>query len=182
VTDPQPWQLRTRRLAWGNQWYRVLHDEVELPDGSVIDYYLSERPHVAIVFAVTDDDQVVLVRQYRHGSGQIMLELPGGTFDDGESPVGAAARELREETGYWCENLTAAGTFFDDASRNTNAVHVFFGRGARLVGPPVLDAVEAASGLETLLVRSADVPGLIENGAVNGQISVAAMYSAMRLL
>ena len=176
------WQVTRRSVAWENRWYRLLHDEVLLPDGSMIDYYLSDRPDIAIVLAVTDDDQVLLVSQYRHGAGGTTIELPGGTFPPGESPVDAAARELLEETGYRCATLAPAGTFLDDATRHTNTVHVFAGRGARRVGPPQLDQVEAASGLRSLLVPIGDLPGMIARGEIRSQISIAAAYHVLGLL
>jgi 8-oxo-dGTP pyrophosphatase MutT (NUDIX family) len=177
--DGGGWQVTRRSVAWGNRWYRVLHDEVLLPDGSTIDYYLSDRPDIVIVLAVTTDDHAVLIRQYRHGAGQVVLELPGGVLGERESPAVAAGRELLEETGYRCETLTQAGTLLDDASRNTNTVHVFVGRGARLVGRPRLDDVEVASGLHSLLVPVADLPDMIARGELRSQISVAATYQCL---
>ncbi len=60
------------------------------------------------VMAITDDDQLVMIRQFRHGSGEVTLEIPGGIMDDGESPLDAGLRELSEETGYALGDTTSA--------------------------------------------------------------------------
>jgi len=69
-------------------------------DGRVHDFYVIEAPDWINVIPLTDDGRVVLIEQYRHGTGEVSLEIPGGMVDEGESPQDAAARELLEETGY----------------------------------------------------------------------------------
>src|SRR5664279_2839452 len=76
-------------------------DKCELPNGMTLDGFVLEYGDWATILAVTKQQQVVLVRQYRHGAQKVMLELPGGAMDArDESPLQAARRELLEETGY----------------------------------------------------------------------------------
>ncbi|MFC1645141.1 NUDIX hydrolase [Patescibacteria group bacterium] len=72
----------------------------EFPDGSQDDFYIRGERSGALVVALTEDNKVILAKQYRPGPDEIIAELPGGLIDEGEEPVEAAARELLEETGY----------------------------------------------------------------------------------
>jgi ADP-ribose pyrophosphatase len=71
-----------------------------MPDGTEADWDVIEGPDIVAVVALTTEDDVILVREYRQGPAQVLHELPGGIVDPGESPAEAAARELLEETGY----------------------------------------------------------------------------------
>ena len=165
-----------------NPWNGLRRDRVRLPDGSEVpDFYISVRPHVAIVFALTPDDQVVLVRQYKHGAGDIVIELPAGGFTDGD-PREHAARELREETGYEAAELRELGVLFDDVTKNSNRVHVFLATGSRLVGDQMLDDIERRSGVEVIVVPRGDIPRMILDGTIAGESSVAAALLALLAL
>ena len=93
-------QLSTEYLI-KRPWLTARRDKVELPDGRVIDeYYVLEYPSWINVIAVTKDNQMVLVRQYRHALGCTNFEVVAGVVEEGESPLHAAQRELLEETGF----------------------------------------------------------------------------------
>ena len=100
--DPGPWKVLTREYLAKKLWYTVRVDRVELPNGTVIpEYWINEYPPWVNVVALTEKDEVVLIRQYRHGIGAVHYEIPAGTTDpEDKSLEEAARRELQEETGY----------------------------------------------------------------------------------
>ncbi|MGH3713250.1 MAG: NUDIX hydrolase [Micromonosporaceae bacterium] len=173
------WTVLDSRIDYDQPHYRVRRDRIQLPDGNEIDYWVSVRPHVAVVFAHTPDDRVLLVEQYKHGAGQVTLELPAGTFPDGEDPILAGARELAEETGYRSAELLELGAMYCDASKNTNLVHILYGHNAQQVCSPRLDANEVAAGLTVTTVARHELSGMIADGRIRAMSSVAAIYRTL---
>jgi ADP-ribose pyrophosphatase len=136
-TDPhrraQPWELLSERPRTGG-WLPVATRTYRMPDGSVSDWDIHVPSFTTVaVLALTADDQVVLARQFRPGPARVLLDLPGGIVDPGEDIGAAAARELREETGYSAASLEiVGGTWAFGAS--TWRRHVAVARDCRLVG------------------------------------------------
>ncbi len=177
-----PWTLLSSEMVFDHRWYQLRRDTVRLPDGRVVDdYFVSQRPSVAITVPLTTENKFILVRQYKHGVQAITLEFPAGTFQS-ESPEEAAARELEEETGYPPASMKALGTCFDDASKNSNLVHIFLARGCVLTGKQRLDELEAASGVEVVLMSLQEVTKALEDGEIKSMSSVAAGYKALRAI
>jgi 8-oxo-dGTP pyrophosphatase MutT (NUDIX family) len=106
-------------------------------------YYVFEYPDWVNVVALTTDEDVVLVRQYRHGAGQTLLELPCGAVDkDDASPLAAVSRELLEETGYQAEAFVSTGVLSPNPATHNNSTHCFLATACRAVGTPVQDETE----------------------------------------
>ena len=82
---------------YGKEMERV---DFELSDGSVSDFYIKKEKDNVCILALTKESEVILAKQFRPGPEEVLLELPGGGIDPGETPEQAAARELLEETGY----------------------------------------------------------------------------------
>jgi 8-oxo-dGTP pyrophosphatase MutT (NUDIX family) len=176
ASPPQatPWQVLERQpLLDRLPWIAVWLERVRLPNGIVIDDYfrLILRDWVA-VFAVTEDGRVPLVRQYRHGVGVAMLELPAGYVDGDESPLAAAARELREEAGCTAESFTLLDSFAILPERSTMTMHLVLARGARVVGDLQLEATEALT-VEWLAL--ADLAAAWRQGAIAAAAHAAAI-------
>ena len=95
-----PWRKLDERPAFTGEYRRVLSRTFERPDGRVARFEVKAEDDIVAVLALTADDRIVLVREFRVGPEEVLLELPGGIVDAGESPLEAAARELREETGF----------------------------------------------------------------------------------
>ena len=178
----KPWTLLSSEMAFDHRWYKLRRDTVKLPNGRVVDdYFVSQRASVAIAVPLTTENNVILVRQYKHGVQTITLEFPAGTFQS-ESPETAAARELEEETGYSSSGMIDLGTCFDDSSKNSNLVHIFLARGCVLTGGQRLDDLEQASGVEVVLMSLQEVTKALEDGEIRSMSSVAAGYKALRAI
>jgi len=178
----KPWTLLNSRMVFNSRWVALRQDTVQLPDGlEVDDYFVSVRPDVANVFPLTPDDRVVLVKQYKHGIQQITLELPAGTFSD-ESPELAARRELLEETGYQCGSLKPLGQAYENASRNTNTVHMFLATECALTPARSLQDLEASAGIDVVTIPRSELLLQIRSGMINELSSVATILRALDAL
>ncbi len=117
-------------------------DTCQLPDGQIIEPIILEFSDWACIFAVTDREEVILVRLYRHGVGQIIWEIPGGVIDPGETPLEAARRELMEETGYGGGEFFAMPPISPNPDNHTNRMHIFVALGVQKLGEQHPEDVE----------------------------------------
>jgi ADP-ribose pyrophosphatase len=146
----KPWQvLRTRLLLDCSPWFRVVADDLLLPDGRRIDdYYRIEALDFVMIFPLAGDGRVLVLRGYKHGPGRVMYQLPAGYMDHpGESPLACAQRELLEETGHTAQEWHALGSLSTSGNRGMGRAHVFLARGLDYVAPP------DAGDLEELVVE-----------------------------
>ena len=139
------WKVMNSHLVYDRApWLKVWEQDVALPNGTTIeDYIITEASDVGMVFAVTEDEQVVLVEHYKHGIGESKVDLPAGYLDeDDPSPLAGTKRELMEETGYASDNWQPLGDFAIDPNRSRNRFYYFLARNAHRVAEPHLDPTE----------------------------------------
>lgn len=111
-----------------------------------------------------DGRSLVMIRQYRQGTGRVSMEFPGGAVNEGEDPLIAVARELTEETGYRPEMVLPLGDLSPNPAFMTNSFHAFVAENCRFVGPQRLDEQED---IEVFLVperEAIDLIGAADNG------------------
>ena len=181
MTLLKKWKTLKSQLVFDNPWCRVRQDEVELPNGQIVDdYFVNLRPDIALVVPIASDKQFVFVRQYRHGIGKILLEFPAGAFDpEKEDSQAAAMRELQEETGYVAQNWVKLGTVYNNPVKDTNTIHTFLAEMAVKVGNQALDMTEE---IEVVLVPISEAMNLVLQGQICVSGSIAALTFALNYL
>ena len=170
MPDLRPWEVLGSHTVFSDRWLTHTLERVRLPSGlEISQYHVLDQNDFCLMVAVTPDREVPLVRQYKHGARDVVLEFPAGLVEEGEPPPAAAARELREETGY-AGRIHAAGTLLTSPSRNRNAAHVFVVLDAEQVCEPEPEATEQ---IEVVVTPLARVPGLIAEGVIRDLGSLA---------
>ena len=137
------------------------------------DFYIIESRDWVNIIPLTADHRVVMVSQYRHGSREVTLEIPGGLVDPGDTPHEAAARELLEETGYQAEEMVKIGASNPNPAIFNNRCYTFMARNVTKVSDPKPDQTED---IEVVLIPLCDIPGLIQKGEIDHAIVIAAFY------
>ena len=162
--------------------FRLRSDKCELPDGRVMPrYYVMEFPDWVNIVPVTLDGKIVMVEQYRHASGRVHLEIPGGSMDpgSGEDPKRAALRELSEETGYVPDDIRLIGKHFPNPAMQNNAMWTYVGFGCRKLADPTPDPYED---IRVVHLPVNEVYDKIRSGEIDHSIIVASLLYAMSFL
>ena len=153
----------TSRTIFRGRAVTLRVDEVRLPSGRLGHWEIIEHPGAAAVVAVTDDDHVILVRQHRKAVEGVLLEIPAGTLEPGETPLRCAHRELAEETGFQAREMRPLVTFVPSPGILTEEITIFLARGLA----PVPRAIEPEEeGLGVVRVPLDQIPAMIRGGEI----------------
>ncbi|MGD0968394.1 MAG: NUDIX hydrolase [Candidatus Aquilonibacter sp.] len=174
------WRRRSSTYLIESDHLRIRTDEIELPNGVVLpNYYVRESFGFVMVFALTPAREVVLVRQYRYGIDEVIVELPAGSIDRGEDPLLCAKRELSEETGYTAARWEALAVVPAEPVRSNSYLHAFLAYDATPTQAQKLDVTEA---IEPYTVRLDAIRPMLRKDEFGAVSCVAVAYRALDAL
>ncbi len=170
-----PWETIDVAPAYGCRIFSLSRRRSRSPrTGEIHDFHVIESPDWVNIIPLTEDGQVVMVRQFRHGIGGVTLEVPGGMVDREDlSPLAAARREMQEETGYDSDDVMTLGSIHPNPAIQNNRCHSFLARGVSPKFPVRFDGTEET---EVTLVPLTRVPELIRTAAISHALVVVAFH------
>jgi ADP-ribose pyrophosphatase len=158
MTSIESEETVSSEVVFSGRLIQVCKETVRLPGGDVTTREIVDHPEVVAVLAALDDGRLVLVRQYRKAAGRVLLEIPAGGVDDGETPDEAVRREMIEETGYRVGRTEHICSFYTSPGFTTEKMHLF--RAVDLVpGEPTEDTDQ----IEVVLMTPADAASRVGN-------------------
>lgn len=171
----QPWKKISSKLLGDYRIFKLRSDLCISPrTGKEHDFFVLDSVNWVNIIAVTCDQQLVMVEQYRHGSNTVELEIPGGMMDISETdPVATAVRELREETGYEGENARILGKIHSNPAILSNITYTVIIENCRLKHKTDWDHGED---LLTRLVPVSEIPRLVADEKIGHSLVVVALY------
>lgn len=175
------WKKLSSKYLFRDNWLTLRADSCERPDGKIIEpYYVYEFTDWVTAVAVTKDQKIILIRQYRHALGEVCLEIPGGCVDSSDSDYKeACARELLEETGYRFEQFEFLCNTSANPSTNNNLMHIFLATGGEKVQDQQLDHGED---IEVLLYTIDEVKVLLREKKIIQSMHVTALFYGLEKL
>lgn len=171
-------ELLNSEIVYPGRAFIIRRDTLRMPDGRETSFDIVEHVGSVIILPLDADGHLLFVRQYRHAAGTVLLELPAGTLDKGETPKACATREVREETGMAAGKLEPLGGFYLAPGYSTEYMHVYLATDLHYA-PLEADADEFLT-VERFPVSEA--LAMFENGEIKDAKSLAAILLARKHL
>jgi ADP-ribose pyrophosphatase len=154
--------------------FSFVSEDVTLPNGSRAEMAVVRHPGSTAVVPLLDDNTVVMELQYRHAVGEYLLEIPSGTMEPGELPLGCAGRELEEETGFKATNMTELGPIHILPSYSDEITHVYIARGLS----PTRQRLDKDEILEVVYYPFDQTLRMIADGRITDALTVLSLQKA----
>jgi len=175
------WKKLSSEYLFKENWFTARKDRCIRADGKIIDpYYVFEFPEWVTALAVTEDEKILMVKQYRHALNEVCIELPGGCVDKTDNNFeDAIRRELLEETGYAFKTVHALGRISANPSTNSNLMHMFVATGGKKIQEQNLDENEE---IEVLSLDFEELFQLLDEKRIVQAMHVTTIFYALRYL
>jgi ADP-ribose pyrophosphatase len=172
------WKKLSSKYLSNHIYFTAREDKCERPDGQIVEpYFVVEMPPSVCAMAVTEDNEVVLVRQYRHAIGETILEIPGGFIDKDEDVEKAIARELLEETGYEFTRFDYLGKIAANPGMLDNFTHLYLARGGKKIAAQQLDHNED---IELLTMPVEEFRSMLHKNEIVQSLHMACVFYAFQ--
>lgn len=176
----EKWKTINSNYIIQRPWATLRVDKLEMPNGNIKEeYYVLEYPTWVNMVALTEDNQIIFVKQYRHGAGQIMVELPAGVVEENENPEIAARRELLEETGYAFDQITYVCELFANPATSGNITYTYLLTGGRKVQEQDLDPSED---IEVVLMGLEEAKQFLFENKIGQALHSSALFYTLKKL
>jgi ADP-ribose pyrophosphatase len=171
---PEPWKVVSSQKDKSYRVFSLRTDRAVSPrTGKEHSFFILESTSWVNIIPLTDDGRVVMVRQYRHGTGEVTLEIPGGLVENTDTPETAAMRELVEETGYTTQEVISLGNVQPNPAIQNNRCYSFVAQNVCLTREQSQDEKED---IEVVLMPLSEIPKAIRNGEITHALVLAAFY------
>ncbi|MFD1164166.1 NUDIX hydrolase [Sphingobacterium daejeonense] len=176
----EKWKTIDSKYIIQRPWATLRVDKLEMPNGNIKDeYYVLEYPTWVNMVAITEDNQVIFVKQYRHGASQIMVELPAGVVEENEDPEIAARRELLEETGYAFDDISYVCELYANPATSGNLTYTYLLTGGRKVQEQELDPSED---IDVVLMDLEDAKLFLFDNKIGQALHTSALFYTLKKL
>jgi ADP-ribose pyrophosphatase len=176
----KPWKILGSKYLYRANGMALRIDQCEIPNGNIFEPYVIETGTWVNIIALTKNREVVLVKQYRHGAGQVMLEIPAGVMDEEDkSPLQTAKRELLEETGYTSSKMIEVGKTYPNPATHNNLTYSFLALDVEKVGQQHLDETEE---IDVSLMPFDEFIASAKSGGLPQALHIAALFFALAYL
>lgn len=173
------WKIKSSKYIVDNPWIKVRRDGIQIKD-QVLDYYIVEERDGVVAVALTDNDEVVLIDQYKIGASSDVLSLPSGYYEDKhEGHMHTAKSELQEEAGYKAKKFNKIGSFYRSPGRHTQKVHVFL---ASDLTPVERELEVDEEEIKVVLIKFDKVLGMIKQNKIKDMETVASILMVKEYL
>ena len=174
------WKKLSSEYIIKHQYFTARKDVCEMPDGTIVpEYFVVELPTSVCALAITEDNKVVMIKQYRHPIEQATLEIPGGFIDKDEDPKVAVTRELLEETGFSFPNVEYVGKVAANPGVLDNYTYLFLATGGKKITVQNLDNHED---IEVLLLPVEEVKAMLQRNEFIQALHVCCMMYGFQKL
>lgn len=174
------WETLSSEYINRHIYFTARRDRCQRQDGVIVDpYFVVELPTAATAFALTEEGQVILLKQYRHPIQEVVIETPGGFVDEGEEFATAMKRELLEETGYAFTDIEYLGKSAANPGVLNNYTEMFMATGGKKIATQQLDHNEE---LEIMIVSMDEVVELLLRQEIKQSVHMNCVFFALMKL